>query len=193
MTPDIQALIDDTLQERPHAREQLARCFLPMILGWCMRMGGPRVDPEDAAHDALLIALDRLGGLRNRAAWKGWLYGITRRVLARHRRSAWIRRWRGAPDHQTRDSGPGPAERTALSRRASKVQLILEGLSEHHREVLVLCDAEERTATEVAAILGLPEGTVRSRLRVARQRFARAAEARGLHEPAAELALGRVP
>ncbi len=180
MSAEIEGLIDATLDGHPGAREALARCFLPMVIGWCTRLGGPRVDPEDAAHDILLIALTRLDKLRARSAWRAWLYGITRRVLARHRRAAWVRRWVDDLRPDTRDESAGPAERAVLSERAGQVQRILEGLPARQREVLVLCDAEERSAPEVAAMLGIPEGTVRSRLRSARQRFQVAARSRGL-------------
>jgi len=188
MSADIEGLIGDTLGGLPGAQEQLARCFLPLALGWCARLGGPRVDAEDAAHDVLIVALTRLDGLRDRAAWRSWLYGITRRVLARHRRSAWVRRWVDDVRHDmARDPGDSPSETAALSQRARHVQAILEGLPSRQREVLVLCDAEERTAPEVAELLGIPEGTVRSRLRVARQRFQVAAAGRGL-DPELQLA-----
>lgn len=180
MSADIEELIDASLDGRPGAQEALARHFLPMVIGWCARLGGPRVDPEDAAHDILIIALTRLPRLRARGAWRSWLYGITRRVLARHRRTAWVRRWVDDLKPDTRDEGAGPAEWASLSERAGHVQAILEGLPARQREVLVLCDAEERSAPEVAAMLGIPEGTVRSRLRTARQRFQAAATSRGL-------------
>ena len=48
---------------------------------------------------------------------------------------------------------------------------MLEGMTENQREVLVLCDVEERTDEEVAALLGVPSGTVKSRLRLARASF----------------------
>jgi len=189
MSADIEGLIEDSLRGVPGAQEQIARCFLPLALGWCARLGGPRVDAEDAAHDVLIVALTRMGDLRQRAAWRAWLYGITRRVLARHRRTAWVRRWVDDVRGDIRDTGAGPSERAALSERARHVQAILEGLPAKQREVLVLCDAEERTAPEVAAMLDIPEGTVRSRLRVARQRFQVAATGRGL-EPELQLVSG---
>ena len=57
---------------------------------------------------------------------------------------------------------------------------VLEKLPANQREALVLCVVEERSASEVAELLGVPTGTVKSRLRLARERFRTLAEKRGL-------------
>ena len=175
-----ESLIQSTLDGHSAAREQLARAMLPLVLGWCHRLGGPRVDPEDAAHDVLVVVFTRLHRLRERSLWRPWLFGITRRVLSRHRSTAWVSRW--VPDfaREIPDDSAGPVRRAALSERAGQVQSLLESLPARQREVLVLCDAEERTAPEVSRMLGVPEGTVRSRLRTGRMKFRALAARRGV-------------
>lgn len=155
--------------------EALLDASASTVLGWCRRLGGPKVDAEDAAQDVLLTAWKRFDSLREVEAFEAWLYGITRRVLAGHRRRAWVRRWSAAVLPEAVDPGRSPREEAELSEISAEVQRILEALPAAQREVLVLSDVEERTDAEVAAILGIPSGTVKSRLRLARGRFRRLA------------------
>ena len=139
------------------------------------------MDAEDASHDAMLTVMRKIDSLKDPDAFGSWLYGITRRTIAGHRRKAWVRRWAGgAEPPDAPDTRPDPQARAELSDRAAAVQAILERMSPKHREVLVLCVVEERTDDETAALLGVPAGTVKSRLRVARAKFADAAARRDL-------------
>lgn len=162
------------------AREALFDRWLPEVLRWCVRMGGPKVDPEDAAHDVMITVLRKHHTLRNPDDLPAWIFGITRRTLAWHRRKAWVRRWAPGASTESESHGPSPEGLAATSELGRRVQVVLEALPDDLREVLVLCDLEERTDENVALILGIPAGTVKSRLRRARARFANAAEARGL-------------
>ncbi len=162
------------------ARERLMTEALPVVIGWCNRLGGPKVDAEDAAHDALIVALTRIEGLREPDRFGSWLFGITRRVLARHRRKAWVRNWVPGATPDAADETQDPEHDTELSELATQVQAILEQLPANQREVLVLCDVEERTDAAVAALLQLPTGTVKSRLRLARARFRKIARGHAL-------------
>ncbi len=168
MTEDDQRRVLLAVEGAPGALDALCTAWLPVVLGWTVRIGGPRVDAEDAAHDVFLVVFDRLEGLRAPAAFPSWLYAITRRVVSAHRRRAWVRRWwpGEVPDHA--DQGAGPGRQTEQSQVAERVWAVLDQLPTHHREVLVLCDLEERADSEVAELLGLPKGTVKSRLRRAR-------------------------
>ena len=151
-------------QGQDRAWDDLISQWLPTVLAWCTRLGGPRVDPEDAAHDVFVIAMDKIHALRDPARFSSWLVGITRRVLAAHRRRAWLRRWvPGDPDLLREREGR--QREVEMSDAARLVQRALEKLSPRQREILVLVDLEERTAAEVAHLLAIPEGTVKSRLR----------------------------
>lgn len=142
---------------------------LPCVLQWCARMGGPRVDAEDAAHDVMVVVLTRLHTLAEPELFGPWLFGITRRVLASHRRKRMFESW--IPDLLRAGSDSDPHARAEMSDLGRRVQSALDALSVDHREVLVLIDIEERTEREVADLLSLPVGTVRSRVHRARQSF----------------------
>ena len=157
------------------AEDALVGHWLPTIVAWCRRMGGPTIDVEDAAHDVLIVVLTRLERLREPECFPSWVLGITRRVLARHRRRAWLRQWfdrRAEP--LTPLPGPDQAD------EVDQLWLALDALSTIHREVLVLCDLEERTGAEAARLLGVPIGTVKGRLHDARLRLRVEARRRGL-------------
>ncbi len=164
-------LVEAARSGRPGACDELLDSCLPVVLAWCRRMGGPRVDPEDAAHDALLIVLTRLDRLERTDRFDSWLYGVTRRTLAAHRRRAWVKRWASAVVPEAVDEAAGPEAATSSGEVAGEVRRLLERLPQRQREVLVMCDVEDRTDAEVAALLDVPVGTVKSRLRLARGRM----------------------
>lgn len=152
------------------ARHRWLRAAAPTVLAWCRRLGGPSIDADDAAQDALVTAMRRLHTLREpERAW-GWLYGITSRTVAWHRRRTPWKRWTSwlLEPASTRPEPDGDLE---LAEGAAAVERALETLPEAQREVVVLCWIEERSTSEVAELLGVSQGTVKSRLRLARERL----------------------
>jgi RNA polymerase sigma-70 factor (ECF subfamily) len=171
-SPQLIADIRDAQDGDARAEARVVDVALPLVLGWCASLGGPTVDFEDAAHDALEVVLGRLDSLEDPAAFRSWLFGITRRTLAKHRRRAWVRRWVPGMDlSRAEDPGHSPQTQAELSEMSQSVQTALAALPEAQREVLVLCDLEERSDSEAAQILGVPKGTIKSRLRLGRKRF----------------------
>lgn len=156
----------------PQAVERTVAAWGPTVLRWCARLGGPRIDADDAAQDVLERIVRKLGTVREPDRFGAFVFQTCRGVIAQHRRRAWLRRWAGPFATEP----PAPVEDPV----AREVHAAVDALDADLREVLVLCDLEERTDTEVAALLGLPVGTLKSRLRRARQRFAEEAGRRGL-------------
>ena len=146
------------------AIERVAHAWVDQLYRWCARLGGPRVDAEEAAHDVLMLFVRRHASIRDPARLEAWLFSVCRRVVANHRRRAWYRRWLpGAVPERPVDEAAPDSER--------QVYRVLDALSERDREVLTLCYLEERSLAEAGQILGIPEGTVKSRLFTARDRF----------------------
>ena len=116
---------------------------------------------------------------------EAWLYGIVRRTLAWHRRKSWWARWLPGTSEPA-SSRPDAFADAARSQAARRVAALLDALPEAQREVLVLCVVEERTTVEAAALLGVPEGTIKSRLRLARERVRAMPDAADLAEMAEE-------
>lgn len=142
----------------------------PLVLGWCRRLGAGNIDVEDAAQEVLLVLGRRLEGLSQAEDLEPWVFTVTRNVVRRHARRAWWRRWvPGVPEGPSRAASP-----EATSAAAQVIRLMdrcLAKMPAEQREILVLRLVEERSDSEVARLLGLPHGTVKSRLRLARANF----------------------
>jgi len=154
---------------RPESHDyELLNDLIPVVLAWCKRLGGPHVVAEDAAADVMEIALRKMHTRREKDALQSWLFGVTRRVLAAHRRRGWVKRWIPGLSIERADPSPDPYDDAKRAQLARSVRAAIERLPLHHREVIVLCDLEERSDSEVAGLLGVPKNTIKSRLRRAR-------------------------
>lgn len=147
---------------RTHARE------LWRALG---RLGVPAAAVEDALHDLFIVVQRRLPEFEQRAAVRTWLYAIAIRIARksrdRHRRDP-------GPIHDPPSPRPGPDEALQEAEALRQLDALLAGLDEAKREVFVLHEVEELSAPQISAILGVPLGTVYSRLREARKSFNKA-------------------
>ena len=106
-------LVAQLCRGEPEARSQFYRRYHRDVLGWCRRLGCGLVDLEDAAQDVFERALDRVGTFRGDSTLGRWLFGMTRKVLANHRRKAQRRRlWEWlAGGHAERGVSVSPAGR----------------------------------------------------------------------------------
>ncbi len=135
------------------------------------RVGVPEADADDAAQEVFLVAARRLGDIelgRERA----FLVGTALRVASTRRRSA--RRRPDAPDERapTRKIRRRiPRLWPAGTKRGARWIWCWTKWSEELRVVFVLFELEELAAPEIAALVGIPTGTVASRLRRARESF----------------------
>lgn len=130
---------------------------------------GPGPDAEDAVQDAALTALRRIDGLRDPSAARPWLTSIVRNNCRTRIRSA--PRVIGTPVEEMALPSAEPTPEQLLERRATRdwVWHALSQLSEPLRTVAVLrYFSDARTYEEIAALCGIPVGTVRSRLNQAR-------------------------
>jgi RNA polymerase sigma-70 factor, ECF subfamily len=128
-------------------------------------------DAEDVAQEALLRAYRRFERLRDRSRFRAWLVRISFRLAIDRVRSAKRREtretlWsRSAPTVFTEDAA-------ATSEFQMHLERAMEELPDKHRLVLLMAAMEGHTLEETAATLGLPIGTVKSRLFFARKQLA---------------------
>jgi RNA polymerase sigma-70 factor (ECF subfamily) len=144
------------------------------------RLGVPEASLDDAAQDVFVIVHRRLAGFEGRSSLRTWVAGIALRVASDMRRSS---RRRGemvalSPElsEELTDVRPGPLERATSAQAFAVMQRMLAGLSEEQRDVFVLAELEQLTATEISVIVGAGVNTVYSRLRLARAAFETALE-----------------
>ncbi|MEL6347309.1 MAG: sigma-70 family RNA polymerase sigma factor [Myxococcota bacterium] len=159
------------------AMNQLIAAWLPMVIAWCGRLGGPKINREDAAHDVMIVVIKRHQKVDGASKFPAWLFSVTRNIISRHRRKAWLRRW--VPGDVPDAADPISTRRPEFSDTARWVWEVLEELPDAQREALILCDLEGRTREEAAELLAVPVGTVKGRLRLGRKRFRKLAHVRG--------------
>ncbi len=136
------------------------------VFRWSVMLGLRAPEAEDAAQEVLWRAWKQFHKCRAPRAFDSWLYQITRRVVANMRRLVWLKRVLPTESPPEPAFVEGPTPDIELSVRAC-----LDGLSRKQAEVLMLSDVEGYTRDEVAEMLGIPPGTVASRLRLARKAF----------------------
>jgi len=145
------------------------------VFNLALRMTGREEDARDAAQDAFLTALRKLSSFRGEAAFTTWLHRVTVNacydLLRKRQRQPLLDR--GDEDLPSPEPPPAPdhADTTALS---IDVQRALLEVPEDFRITMILHDVQDLPQEEVAAILGVPVGTVKSRLHRGRVALARA-------------------
>ncbi len=154
----------------PEAFEEVVQDMGPRLLGFFRRLGAPPGLAEDLVQDVFLRVLQRIDRYRPSGRADAWLLRIARNLWIDHRR----RRRPAAslePDPELPDPGEGPRERAERGDRASAVRFALAALPEDTRELLELAVLQRLPYREVAGILGIPEGTVKSRVFYALRRL----------------------
>jgi RNA polymerase sigma-70 factor (ECF subfamily) len=131
-----------------------------------------REDAEEIAQEAFVRAHQRIQQLRDRDAFRSWLSRMTWRLA--------IDRWRSDRRRITREQQdaalwrPGVEDVAGARERARHVWLAIDHLPEKLRMTLVLAAIDGHDTREVARLLDVPEGTVKSRLFEARKQLAEA-------------------
>ena len=180
---------DGTLLERFLSRRDqgafliLVRRHGPMILGTCRRILSNASDVDDAFQTVFLVLLRKASELRGRANLGNWLYGVAFHTALKARALAMKRRAKesAALPRNISDASPDLAE---------AIDSELARLPEKYREPIVLCDLEDLPRKTVAQKLGIPEGTLSSRLTTARKMLGGRLLRKGLVVPVAGLKRG---
>ena len=170
--------------------EELVRDHLDAVYNLALRLCGNAAEAEDLAQEVLLKAIRALPGFRGEAQPRTWLHRITINAWKNRVQSRGWRFWsRLLPVEKTREegtepaelAGPDPAPEAELERaeEARSVERAVARLSVEERAALVLREFEGKSYEEIAGILGIPVGTVKSRLY--RARVSLAAELEGRH------------
>jgi RNA polymerase sigma-70 factor (ECF subfamily) len=133
----------------------------------------------DAAQEAFVKAFRALPAFKGDSAFYTWLFRITMNVaLDRRRQRAARVKSLGAEDVTPEEwertavsTDPDPEDVATSAERRDRIRKGLDSLSEHHRAIIILSDIEGLQYREIAEVLGIPMGTVMSRLHHARKRL----------------------
>src|SRR5262247_3173735 len=167
MTPD--SLIEQCLAGNQQAWEQIVRQNWRKVFNVAYKFVGKHDEAEDLTQDIFLKIFKALGTFDRRANFQTWIISISRNLCIDHYRSVrkerqTIAREVDASDLQpaSRDRGPYAAAEHQDLRQMRR--LALETLPVTLRTAVVLRDLQELSYQEIADRLGLPEGTVKSRI-----------------------------
>ncbi|MCB9839137.1 MAG: sigma-70 family RNA polymerase sigma factor [Phycisphaeraceae bacterium] len=148
---------------------QLVRRWSPRLLRHARRLLDTDADARDAAQDAWLSITGALNRLNDPATFRRWAYRIVTRRCADHLRRAQRQR-RTDTAAAVPEAAPIPDEHHD---EIDRLRAAIRALPAERRVVLSLLYVDGLTTTEIASVLEIPTGTVKSRLRLARDELRR--------------------
>jgi RNA polymerase sigma-70 factor (ECF subfamily) len=168
---------------------ELVREHHRRVYGLCYRFTGNPTDAEDLTQDVFLKIYSNLTSFDvSRGSLQVWITTMTRNLLVdnfrrtRHLRvtgsldEGWNETEELRPVDRLMAEGPSPHESAAQKELAKMVQNALAKVSPELREAVILRDLQDMDYKEIAQVLGIPEGTVKSRISRGRAELARLLE-----------------
>jgi RNA polymerase sigma-70 factor (ECF subfamily) len=168
---------------------ELVRTHHKRVYGLCYRFTGNAADAEDLTQDVFLKIYSNLASFDTaRGSLQVWIATMTRNLLVDNFRRTRNQRITGSldegwdetdelrPADRLMASGPSPHESAAQKELARMVQGALSRVSVELREAVILRDLQDMDYKEIAQVLGIPEGTVKSRISRGRAELARLLE-----------------
>jgi RNA polymerase sigma-70 factor (ECF subfamily) len=162
----------------PSSFEEAYRDHAQTVARWARRLGGSEIDVEDVVQEVFLVVSRRLSGFRGEARFTSWLFEITRKIVANHRRRQRWRFWRSGnqlENQRSLDRALSPAlDPAAELERQQTIAFFyraLDHLPEKYRTVLVLYEIEGMSTQAIADLCHLNLSTVKVQLARARARF----------------------
>jgi RNA polymerase sigma-70 factor (ECF subfamily) len=149
-----------------------------MVAGLAWRYGVRREDIEDVTSDVFIKAYENLGSYRADHPFGTWLYRLAANHVIDQSRRRKKERLRSEMPEQVADPRPGADRSVEVDERAALVRDALGTVDARYRDALFLVYVEGRRVEEAAAILGIPEGTMKTRLMRGREALRRVLQRR---------------
>lgn len=161
-------LIEEALAGDSESFGQLVRKYQDRLFSTLAHCIGSREEAEDVAQEAFVQAFTKLSSFRGQSAFYTWLYRIAFNIRVSRRRKKRpvlsVDQSRESTGDEPESLEEAPSERLQRQERAAQVRAALAALGEEYRTVLVLREIEGCRYEAISEVLGLPIGTVRSRL-----------------------------
>lgn len=164
---------------------EIVKRYQHRVYGLCLRWMGDEAVAQEVAQDVFLALFRSLDRFRGDAQLSTWIYRVVvnhcknrrlyriRRAVDRHEPLEGDREDEDAPKRQLAGDDPPPDTGLHRTQAEALIQVALQELDEEQRSIIVLRDVEDLSYEEIADLLGLPRGTVKSRLHRARAQLAR--------------------
>ncbi|MGM0575463.1 MAG: RNA polymerase sigma factor [Myxococcota bacterium] len=177
-----EALMNRYLEGDANAFQELVRRHGQKVYNFILRHTGDRPLAEDLVQDTFLRVVHRADTFRRQARFTTWLYTIARNLCIDHARKAKHRRHLAldAPLRRDEQGGatlldrveapdPLPDSRTRDRRFREALRAALDALPGEQREVFIMREYDGLKFREIAEVVGVPENTIKSRMRYALQ------------------------
>ena len=169
-----QTTMAPTVSAVPASCEQAFRDYAQDVARWARKLGRADIDVEDVVQEVFFVVSKRLTEFRPEAPFSSWLFEVTRKIVANHRRRQRWRFWRSdsqevlasVPSH-LRD----PAAELERQQLIEHFYAALDRLPEKYRTVIVLYEIEGLSTQAIAELRHLKLGTVKVHLSRARERL----------------------
>ncbi|MGB2568996.1 RNA polymerase sigma factor [Micromonospora citrea] len=168
LADDIDELARAAARGEPGAVDALLTAVRPEVLRLCARLLPHREDAEEACQDALLALVRGIGRFEGRSSFHTWLYRLTAnraRSTYRGLRRRWLVESGGVP----LPDPPDPRRTSVVAGTRLDLLDALDSVRPELAEALTLRDVLGLTYREIAALVDVPEGTVKSRVHLARR------------------------
>jgi RNA polymerase sigma-70 factor (ECF subfamily) len=155
--------------------DEIYEAHFSLVWRSARRLGIPEAHLEDVTQEIFLIVFRKLPGFEGRSTLRTWIFSIMLHVVRRQKQSLRANSPIDPPAEREIPNGEaGPDESLARRQASAVLHRFLESLDDDKREVFILAELEQMSASEISAVLQIGTNTVYSRLRLAREAFSSA-------------------
>jgi RNA polymerase sigma-70 factor (ECF subfamily) len=165
------------------AFEELVRRHRTPVFSFLLRLTGDRGRAEDLCQDAFLRVVKAAAGWEPRATFRTWVFAMARNLAVDEARRQAFRRTEPLDDPARAAAPadvPGPEDAAEGALLRPKLEAALAALPDEQREVFLLREHAGLRFAEIAEVTGVPENTVKSRMRYALEALRARLEALGI-------------
>jgi RNA polymerase sigma-70 factor (ECF subfamily) len=166
------------------AFESLLNRYERPLFNFILRQVGERTRSEELLQDAFLRVIERASEFKGESKFSTWLYTIARNLCIDESRKMVFRRHKSLDAAVPGQDGDGPslldrtagneagADRASIARELQpQIAAAVEALPEEQREVFLMRELQQMPFKDIALVVGVPENTVKSRMRYALERL----------------------